>query len=138
MTNNHVSKAAIFVETAMNQCVTMFYIYVAMIGMCKKPEVTEHKPHVQNQLQHALFVGATEAVHTTTFKETGASLTKESSMSQNHQQHLLTVEHANAPSGDAKDSWPTSGSSSSHSSHLPSSKQPISPPPITSLTTSVK
>ena len=82
---------------------------------------------MQHQLQHTLVVGGTEALCTSITKEIGNNLTKELSVSQSQQQHLLTVEHANAPSGDANPVTVT-GSSSSHSSYLPpQSPWPVSP-----------
>ena len=94
---------------------------------------TEPSVHVHQSQQTTQVVGSPVTIHPSITEEGGTNLIKESNMlSQN--QHPLAVEHANAPSGDVKVVTVT-GSSSHHSSFVQLSKQPVSPPLSSSMST---
>lgn len=92
----------------------------------------EAGPTVEHQLQQTQIVGSPVIIHPSITEENDTNLTVQSTMTQPNQ-HLQPIEHANAPSSDVK----LTGSSSHHSSYLQPSKQPISPPLSSSVSTGI-
>ena len=103
--------------------------------LCSSDGQGETEPGVVHQLQQtAQVVGSPVTIHPSITEEGGTNLTNETNMPQSQHMHLLPVEHANAPSGDVKVVTVT-GSSSHHSSYAQLSKQPVSPPLSSSVST---